>query len=431
MFHYRCRMLIAFLALTSLLCAQTPAKRPPARQALTVDSVAGMAKAGLSEDLVVNAVKKENKAFDLAPEDMIKLKQAGVTDRVIRLMMDPNADVTAGAKVADPGPAVSAPEPAVAAPAAVTSTPPPSPTPGKKRLAVSPFDYSTVTSYVAAIFGSNQDVGRGIQALMVNRLSKDDRFSVLERSKLESIMREQDLGASNRVKQGANARIGQIKGADAILMGDIVIFGRDDKKQNVNAGALFGGKFGGLNVKVGDSKAVVGVNYRLIDAETSEVIATGEARGESTRKSAGVGGLGGTLGKAAGGAIDMTSSNFANTIIGEATIECVEKLAQQLSASAAKLPSRAVEIEGLVASVEGPNMIINVGSNNGVQTGDRFEVTRVVKTIVDPVTKEMIDRQIEKVGDLVITSVRDRTATGAYTGRGGVKAGTEFIVRKQ
>jgi hypothetical protein len=40
----------------------------------------------------------------------------------------------------------------------------------KKRVAVLNFDYATVQSGVAAIFGSNQDIGKGIADLLVDRL---------------------------------------------------------------------------------------------------------------------------------------------------------------------------------------------------------------------------------------------------------------------
>lgn len=43
-----------------------------------------------------------------------------------------------------------------------------------------------------------------------------------------------------------------------------------------------------------EDKAVVAVDYRLIDAETSQIIATGEARGESSRKGNALGAIGGS-----------------------------------------------------------------------------------------------------------------------------------------
>ena len=51
----------------------------------------------------------------------------------------------------------------------------------KKRVAVMNFDYATVQSGVAAMFGSNQDVGKGIADLLVDKLVQDGTLSVIER----------------------------------------------------------------------------------------------------------------------------------------------------------------------------------------------------------------------------------------------------------
>ena len=64
---------------------------------------------------------------------------------------------------------------------------------------------------------------------------------MVERRKVNEVMHEQDFDASNRVKRGSGARIGQIRGADLTLMGDIVVFGRDDRRVGGGAG---GGTFG-------------------------------------------------------------------------------------------------------------------------------------------------------------------------------------------
>ena len=67
---------------------------------------------------------------------------------------------------------------------------------------------------------------------------------------------------------------------------------------------------------------------RLIDTSTAEILASASGRGESTRKGTGLLGAGGSVyGPEAGAGIDMKSSNFANTIIGEATNKAVTDLA--------------------------------------------------------------------------------------------------------
>jgi len=422
----------------------TPAPKPaaakpkPAPAGLTPASVKSMIKAGLSEDLIVSRIKKENKPLDLTPDQMIDLKNAGASDRIIALLLDPKTDpgpsVVAAAKPAEPAPTpapLPAPTPAPApvpdpAPAPVADPGPTgggsagAPVAGKKRLAVEEFDYSAVKSSVQAVFNTQVDIGKGIRAMLVKRLdgSGTGKFTIVERAKVNEVLKEQDFGASNRVKQGSNARIGRIKGADALLMGDIVIFGRDDKSKGAGGGGALPGVLGGLRSVHKDDKAVVAIDFRLVDAETSEVIATGEARGESERKSNNWGALAikpGTLGGAGG--VDMTSSNFAETIVGEATMDCVNKLADQLNEKAATLQSKQVEIETRVADAAGSTVILAAGANDGVQVGDRFEIGHIVRQVLDPTTKEVLDIVTEKVGVLVITSVRDRTATGNYTGQ--------------
>jgi hypothetical protein len=174
---------------------------------------------------------------------------------------------------------------------------------------------------------------------------------------------------------------------------------------------------------------VVAIAYRLVDAETSEVIATGEARGESVRKGSSLGALGGALGKGiAGVQVDMTSSNFAQTIIGEATQDCVNKLGDILKEQSANMKKAVREVEGRVADVSGNVLVINVGSNDGVNQGEVFEVMRIVREVKDPVTKETLDMVTEKTGEMTITNVRDKVATGNYAGS---TAQVGFVARKK
>jgi curli biogenesis system outer membrane secretion channel CsgG len=275
---------------------------------------------------------------------------------------------------------------------------------------------------VQAIFNTQANIGQGIRAMAQTRLTQDGKVVVVEREKMEAILKEQDNGAGNRVKPGSAPRIGKISGADAILAGDIVVFGRDDKKKGGGVAGLgrvcawcglAGAAAGGFKK---EEKAVVVIDYRLIDAETSEIIATGEARGESKRSSMNWGAFAGGYNGAGAGSFDMTSSNFAETIIGEATKDCVDKLIAGFTTQAEAMKKRVREVEAYVADITGGSMMISAGSNDGVNAGETFEIFRVEKEVKDPVTKEVIDRVVTKVGECKIASVRDRSATGSYSG---------------
>jgi len=437
---------VALTLLVALALGQTAApkaapKAAPAKAAApkapsAVDSVIESVKAGLSESLIIRTLQRENKPANLAPADLVKLKNAGVSEKIIDVMLDPTAAPAAAAAPAPaPAPApVAAAAPAPApepAPVAAAAPAPAGPTAqaDKKRVIVDEFDYSAVMTSVQAVFGTQQNIGKGIRAMLVTRLAQANKVVIVERAKMDNLIKEQDFNTSNRVKQGSGARVGQISGADALLSGDIVIFGRDDKKKSVKGGGIIGGAFGAIASAKNEDKAVVAIDYRLIDAETSEIIATGEARGESVRKGNALGAIGGAIGKGAAGVqIDMTSSNFAQTIIGEATQDAVNKIAEILLTQTSTMKKTVRPVEGRVADVSGKVLTLNVGSNDGVSAGDVFEVLRIVREVKDPVTKETLDVVTEKTGEMTITSVREKIATGNYTGSA---AQNGFMARKK
>src|SRR5579864_9483406 len=350
-----------------------PAAAKPSAAPSPVDSVIQSVKAGLSENLIIKTLQRDNKPMNLTPADLVKLKNAGVSENIIGVMLDPtSAPAPAAAAAPAAAPAPPTPPPPEPAPVAVSAPPPGPPTAAqlqaqKKRVIVDEFDYSTVKTQVQAVFNTQQDIGKGIRAMLVKRIADANNLVVVERAKIQNIMKEQDFNASNRVKQGSGARVGNISGADAMLSGDIVIFGRDDKKKSVRGGGIIGGVIGGIASSKNEDKAVVVIDYRLIDAETSEIIATGEARGESVRKGNAPGAIGGALGKGVAGVqVDMTSSNFAETIIGEATQDCVNKLADILKEQTTNMKKTGRAVETTVADVSAKTLVIAAGGNDGV-----------------------------------------------------------------
>ncbi len=433
---------LALSAAMALGQAPAPAKPAAAKPAAAaakpaaagrVDEIIAAVKAGVSENDIIEDLKAKNAPIALGLADLTKLKSAGVSDAVIAAMRNPAAAVAAAPAPAPAPVAAAAPAPAPApAPVQVVSNPVPSGPPTqaqKKRVIVDEFDYSAVMTSVQAVFGTQQNIGKGIRAMLTKRVAEQGKMVVVERAKINALQAEQDRNASNRVKQGTGARIGQISGADALLTGDIIIFGRDDKKTSVKGGGIIGAGIGAIAASKNEDKAVVAIAYRLVDAETSEVIATGEARGESARKSKGFGALAGALGKGVGGVeVDMTSSNFAQTIIGEATQDCVNKLADILATQADVMKKTSKPIEGRVAAISGAQLTLNVGANDGVNQGDVFEISRIVSEVRDPVTKEVLDLQVNKIGELVVSSVRDKIASGNYQGA-AAKAGD--VARKK
>lgn len=305
--------------------------------------------------------------------------------------------------------------------------------PAKKRVAVLNFDYATVNSNVAALFGSNQDVGKGIADLLVDQLVRDGTYSVIERKQLDKVLAEQNFSNSDRANPDTAAKLGRILGVEAIIIGSITQFGRDDKTTKVGGGVLDrigAGKYGlgGANKK--ESKAVVGITARLIHVETGEVLLSAEGIGSSDRSGVSVLGSGGA-GTVAGGDYAVGSSNFGATLLGEATRDAVVKLARQLESEAGRVPTHSVVLAGVVADVNGTVLVINIGSKAGVRSGDRFEVKREMRAITDPVTGRVIRREEAHIGEIAVTDVDELSAVGSFNGPYVPKVGDKVKVISQ
>ena len=295
----------------------------------------------------------------------------------------------------------------------------------KKRVAVLNFEYGTVSTSVAQIFGTNMDVGKGIADILVGRLVEGPVYTVYERKSIDKIMSEQNLSNSDRADPAAASKIGRLLGVDAIIIGSITQFGRDDRTTNVG-GSVIGGisrRYGLGGVGKRESKALVGISARMIDASTGEILSTANSVGESARSGATLLGAGGSSANSAGGLIDMNSKNFGATLLGEAVNKAVTGLARQLEANAARLPTRVVVVEGLVADVAGATLTLNVGTRAGVKVGDRLEVKRPIREIRDPASGKVIRRVEDKLGVMVITEADEQSAVGTYTGTGQPKVG--------
>lgn len=135
---------VALLTMSLMLNAQSPPKpakpvpskpavakpaKPPAPakpEVLTNDSIIRMISAGLDEDTILAKIKSTPAVFSLDTNDLIRLKEAKISQRVLRAMLGKPADIAAPQRpaeqiVKDPGPAV----PLVAAVAVAVAPAPP------------------------------------------------------------------------------------------------------------------------------------------------------------------------------------------------------------------------------------------------------------------------------------------------------------------
>jgi curli biogenesis system outer membrane secretion channel CsgG len=295
----------------------------------------------------------------------------------------------------------------------------------KKRVAILDFEYGTVRSNSAALFGSDVDVGKGISDLLVKYLVKDGTYSVIERRALDKILAEQNFSNSDRANPSSAAKIGKLLGVDAIIVGSITQFGGENKNTKIGGGGGGWGGFGMGGVGLKKSKAIVALDARVVDIDTGEILAVAEGKGESSRSGTSLVGGGGNWHGFGGGGVDFSSSGFEETIIGEAIKSAVQQMSTGVIAGNTKLMTRTVNVQGQVAFVELANhqVVLNVGAKNGLKIGDKMTVERVSQEIKDPATGAVLRRMSSKIGTVEISDVDEVSAVAKIVDGAGFKVG--------
>lgn len=293
----------------------------------------------------------------------------------------------------------------------------------KKRVAIMDFDYATVHSAVAGMFGTDVDVGKGIADLLVKNLVKDGTYSVIERKSLDKILAEQNFSTSDRANPASAAKIGKLLGVDAIIVGSITQFGGENKNTKVGGGGGGWGGFGLGGVGHSKSKAIVNVDARVVNIDTGEIEAVAEGHGESSRSSTSLLGGGGNWHGWGGGNVDFGSSNFQETIIGEAVKQAVDQMSGEVVKGYEKVGVRTVKVEGLVAFVQPDKVVLNVGGKSGLKVGDQLTIERVSQEIKDPATGKVIRRMSSQIGMVQVTDLDEQSAEAKIVTGNGFKVG--------
>lgn len=178
----------------------------------------------------------------------------------------------------------------------------------------------------------NPSIGDGMADMLTTALFNSGRFIVLEREAIDDVMAEQDFGASGRVREDTAAAIGEIEGAELLVVAAVTEF---SENASGRSGSIGGSRIGRVigGIAGGSSSAHMAIDLRIIDTNTSRVLAATSVEGEAKDFNIG-GALAGYTGNhALGGSL----SGWENTprekalrqVIGKAVQEVVSRTPQR------------------------------------------------------------------------------------------------------
>lgn len=138
-------------------------------------------------------------------------------------------------------------------------------------------------------------VGRDLAGMLSNELAATGKFRVVERSKLDAVLSEQDLASSGRINPATRAKVGKVTGAKYLVFATVTSF------EEKVAGSGGGVSFRGISVGGKKGEAYLAIDLRVVDTTTGDIEFSRTVEGRSGSKGLRVGlyrgGFGGNLGK--------------------------------------------------------------------------------------------------------------------------------------
>jgi curli biogenesis system outer membrane secretion channel CsgG len=259
----------------------------------------------------------------------------------------------------------------------------------------------------------NFEPGVALSDLLTDQLVNGGKFNVLDRKAIDSTLSEHQLSASGEVDPATAIRAGNLVGARYLVSGNILQLDATGQSGG-SASQFIPGILGAAAGNVSRTRVTLKVAVRVVDAKTGQIVRsfTDEQTQTSTNW-----GTAGFAGETAG---SYSNGSFVNSTMGHLVNDEAAKIAASIDptkfAAVATVPS----IKGHVAAIDGANIIISVGSTQGVLTGMYFDVVKTT-TVIDPDSHKPLSVN-ETIGKIQVDSVSPNAAVAhVVSGRAPVR----------
>jgi len=165
-------------------------------------------------------------------------------------------------------------------------------------------------------------VANDLSDMLASELRSTKAFQVLERKEIDAVINEQDFNQTDRVSAETKAKLGKIKGAKYLVAATVSAF----EEQTKSTGG--GISLGGISLGARKDKTYIGVDLKVIDTETGEIVDTRTIEAEA-------GGVGLGAGVSIGN-FSIQGDDYKRTPTGKALRACIIYISEYLECSMIK-----------------------------------------------------------------------------------------------
>jgi len=248
-----------------------------------------------------------------------------------------------------------------------------------------------------APFPLNWSLGEGMADILVDRLVATERYHVVERPELGSVLGELGFQHSGATRERTRAALGRIKNVKYLIKGTVTDFGHVASEK---------GFFRSPNLFSSGShaRAVMGLTFYVVHVESGEIVASDRLQESVYASKVAVA----TQYKG----VAMGGSVFYQTPLGQATAAVMDRAVEAITKAIASRRWRPkiamVTPEGLV--------VLSGGADRKIQVGWEYDVLEAGAMVIDPDTGDPLGRRAPRViGRLRVVKVQARYCDAEMT----------------
>lgn len=268
----------------------------------------------------------------------------------------------------------------------------------KKRVAIVGFENK-------ATYAKRRRVGDAIVDILTTELQKSDAFIMIERAKLEEVLKEQALGQSGAINRATAAKAGRVLGAQALVMGAISEFGVRTEGTDL------------VLVRQKKQIATATIDVRVVDAQTGEILLADSGKGQYEQT---------VSDSILGGGRAGYNEELGQRALRAAVQQFIQNLVSRLEYQ--PWQGRVIKVSPAQGIV-----YVNAGRQTGLQIGDRLEVRSLGEVLTDPETGVELGQAVGPVvGELEVVKYTgpDAATCRMISGQSAIQSGYQVQLKK-
>ncbi|MDZ7330481.1 MAG: CsgG/HfaB family protein [candidate division KSB1 bacterium] len=254
----------------------------------------------------------------------------------------------------------------------------------KRRLAI--LDFENLSDLGGAKFGS------AIADQLISLVARSNRYTLVERSQIEQILREQALGQSGAVAEQTAPEVGKLLGVEALVLGKILSASETTELRKIEDEEKK------WSFKLKTTIGEVRLAYKIVDTSTGEILFANDITEREIKPSFGL----------KTKTIDLENwGDFENTVLGLAVRKAVNRMAQDIVDCVSR-----IDWVGTVVQCKGDSVVyFTPGRNAGIELAQLFEIFNKPLGLLDSLAQSDSDSTNQSKAKIkVVGFVGDRVA---------------------